>query len=54
MYLHGYYSSTNPQKIVENTAFEIDVSQAAMLPDTDPLSIRMLHAIDFNRIFLEK
>lgn len=54
MYLHGYYSFTSPEEVLENTAFDMDISRAVMLPDPDPLSIRMLHTIDPNRIFLEE
>ncbi|WMJ84118.1 CoA-transferase [Oscillospiraceae bacterium MB24-C1] len=52
MYLYGYYSFTNPQEVIDNTSFEIDVSRAIKLPDPDTIAIRMLHKIDPDRIFL--
>ena len=36
MYLEGYYPGVTPEKVAENTGFEVDVSRASQVaPPTD-------------------
>ncbi|MPN42383.1 Glutaconate CoA-transferase subunit B [bioreactor metagenome] len=54
MYLAGYYPFTSPEEVQANTGFEMNVSQAVVLPEPDADSILMLQKIDPNRIYLLK
>lgn len=54
MYLAGYFPFTSPEEVQANTSFEMDVSQAVVLPEPDADSIRMLQKIDPDRIYLLK
>ena len=42
MYLAGYYETTTPEEVQENTGFDIDVSKAEKLAPPDPEVIRMI------------
>jgi len=42
MYLAGYYPNSSPEDIIENTGFEIDVSQAVLLETPSPEVIRIM------------
>ncbi len=52
MYLWGYYPSSSPELVLENTGFDVDVSKAILLPEPDEDSLRQLREIDPNRLFL--
>jgi glutaconate CoA-transferase subunit B len=41
MYLEGYYPGVTPEKVVENTGFDVDVTQAAEVapPTSEELKI---------------
>lgn len=54
MYLAGYFPFTTPEEIQENTGFELDVSQAAVLPEPDTQTICRLEKIDPNHLYLQK
>lgn len=42
MYLAGYYPTSSPEDIIENTGFEIDVSRAVMIEEPSQEVIRIL------------
>ena len=42
MYLAGYYPTSSPQDIIENTGFEIDVSRAVLMEEPSPEVIRIM------------
>lgn len=53
MYLAHYYESSSPGKVLENTGFDLDVSQATVLPAPDPEVIRLIREeIDPNQSFI--
>ncbi len=54
MYLDGYYETTSPEEVQENTGFEIDVSRAVKLDPPDPEVIRMIREeIDPGQVFIK-
>jgi glutaconate CoA-transferase subunit B len=54
MYLYGYYPFASTEKVLSNTDFEFDVSNAVILSEPDNDTIRLLREeIDPNHIFLE-
>ena len=54
MYLAGYYETTNPEEVQENTGFDIDVSKAEKLAPPDPEVIRMIREeIDPGQAFIK-
>lgn len=54
MYLAGFYPTSSPEEIVENTGFEIDVSRAAPLEAPTPEVIRMIREeIDPGQAFIK-
>jgi glutaconate CoA-transferase subunit B len=54
MYLAGYYPSSSPEEIIENTGFDIDVSKAVKLDAPDPEVIRMIREeIDPGQAFIK-
>lgn len=54
MYLAGYYETTTPEEVQENTGFEIDVTRAEKLAPPDPEVIRMIREeIDPGQAFIK-
>ena len=54
MYLAGYYETTSPEEVQENTGFEIDVTRAEKLAPPDPEVIRMIREeIDPGQAFIK-
>ena len=54
MYLAGYYPTSSPEEVIENTGFEIDVSRAVKLDAPDPEVIRMIREeIDPGQAFIK-
>ena len=54
MYLAGYYETTTPEEVQENTGFEIDLSRAEKLAPQDPEVIRMIREeIDPGQAFIK-
>ena len=54
MYLAGYYETTTPEEVQENTGFDIDVSKAEKLAPPDPEVIRMIREeIDPGHAFIK-
>ena len=54
MYLAGYYETTTPEEVQENTGFDIDVSKAEKLAPPDPEVIRMIREeIDPGQAFIK-
>ena len=54
MYLAGYYPTSSPEDVKENTAFDIDVSRAVPLEAPDPEVIRMIREeIDPGQAFIK-
>ena len=53
-YLAGYYETTTPEEVQENTGFDIDVSKAEKLAPPDPEVIRMIREeIDPGQAFIK-
>ena len=42
MYLAGYYPTSSPEDVIENTGFEIDVSRAVELEAPEPSVIKLI------------
>lgn len=54
MYLAGYYESSSPEEVIENTGFDIDVSRAVKLEAPDPEVIKMIREeIDPDQVFIK-
>ena len=54
MYLAGYYETTTPEEVQDNTGFDIDVSKAEKLAPPDPEVIRMIREeIDPGQAFIK-
>ena len=54
MYLAGYYETSSPEMVIENTGFDIDVSRAEKLPAPDPEVIRLIREeIDPDQVFIK-
>ena len=54
MYLAGYYPTSSPEDVIENTGFEIDVSRAVPIEAPDPEVIRMIREeIDPGQAFIQ-
>ena len=54
MYLAGYYETTTPEEVQENTGFDIDVSKAEKLAPPEPEVIRMIREeIDPGQAFIK-
>ena len=54
MYLAGYYPTSSPEDVIENTGFDIDVSRAVKLDAPDPEVIRMIREeIDPGQAFIK-
>ena len=55
MYLAGYYPSSSPEDVIENTGFDIDVSRAVELeaPDEDVIKL-IREEIDPGEAFIKK
>lgn len=54
MYLAGYYPTSSPEDIIENTGFDIDVSKAILLEAPEPEVIRMIREeIDPGQAFIK-
>lgn len=54
MYLAGYYPTSSPEDVIENTGFEIDVSRAVKLEAPDPAVIKMIREeIDPGQAFIK-
>ncbi len=54
MYLAGYYPTSSPEEIIENTGFEMDVSKAVKLDAPNPEVIRMIREeIDPGQAFIK-
>jgi len=55
MYLAGYYPKSSPEMVIENTAFEIDVSKAVEIKAPSPEIIRIIREeIDPNQVFAKR
>ena len=55
MYLAGYYPSSSPEDVIENTGFDIDVSRAVELEAPDENVIRLIREeIDPGEAFIKK
>ena len=54
MYLAGYYPTSSPEDVIENTGFDIDVSRAVLLDAPDEDVIRMIREdIDPGQAFIK-
>lgn len=54
MYLYGYYPTSSPEDVVENTGFDIDVSRAIALEAPDAEVIRIIREeIDPGQAFIQ-
>jgi len=54
MYLAGYYPTSSPKDVEENTGFEIDVSKAVELEAPDPSVIKLIREeIDPGQAFIK-
>lgn len=54
MYLAGYFETSSPQDIIENTGFEIDVSRAEKIDPPSPEIIRIIREeIDPGQAFIK-
>ncbi|MFK4785376.1 glutaconate CoA-transferase subunit B [Fusobacterium sp. MFO224] len=54
MYLAGYYPTSSPEDVIENTGFDIDVSRAVELEAPTPEVIRMIREdIDPGQAFIK-
>ena len=54
MYLAGYYPTSSPEIVKENTGFDIDVSKAVKLDAPDPEVIKMIREeIDPGQVFIK-
>ena len=54
MYLAGYFPTSSPEDVIENTGFEIDVSRAVPLEAPSPEIIRMIREeIDPGQAFIQ-
>ena len=54
MYLAGYYPTSSPEDVIENTGFDIDVSRAVLLDAPDENVIRMIREeIDPGQAFIK-
>jgi len=54
MYLHGYYPNTTIEEIMDNTGFDMDTSEAVLLPEPEKEIVDLLRKIDPNRIYLDR
>lgn len=54
MYLAGYYPSSSPEDVLENTGFDLDVSRAVLLEEPDEAIIKMIREeIDPGEAFIK-
>ncbi len=54
MYLAGYFPTSSPEDVIENTGFDIDVSRAVLLEAPTPEIIKMIREeIDPNEVFIQ-
>ncbi len=54
MYLAGYYPTSSPEMVEENTGFDIDVSKAVKLDAPDPEVIKLIREeIDPGQVFIK-
>lgn len=54
MYLAGYYPSSSPEDVLENTGFDIDVSKAVVLEEPDESVIKLIREeIDPGEAFIK-
>ena len=54
MYLAGYYPTSSPEDVIENTGFEIDVSRAVELEAPEPSVIKLIREeIDPGQAFIK-
>lgn len=54
MYLAGYFPTSSPEDVIENTGFDIDVSRAVLLDTPTPEIIKMIREeIDPNEVFIQ-
>ena len=54
MYLAGYYETSSPEDIIENTGFDLDVSRAVKLDPPSPEVIKMIREeIDPGQAFIQ-
>lgn len=54
MYPAGYYETSSPEEVIENTGFDIDVSRAVKLEPPDPEMIRVIREeIDPGQMFIK-
>lgn len=54
MYLAGYYPTSSPEMVIENTGFDIDVSKAVLLEAPNPEIIKLIREdIDPGQAFIK-
>ncbi|SHH60668.1 glutaconate CoA-transferase subunit B [Anaerosphaera aminiphila DSM 21120] len=54
MYLAGYYPTSSPEDIIENTGFDIDVSKAVLLEEPEESVIKLIREeIDPGQAFIQ-
>lgn len=54
MYLAGYYETSSPEDVIENTGFDIDVSRAVLIEPPTPEIIKMIREdIDPGEAFIK-
>ncbi|RVU54675.1 glutaconate CoA-transferase subunit B [Anaerosphaera multitolerans] len=54
MYLAGYYPTSSPEEIIENTGFDIDVSKAVLLDEPEESVIKLIREeIDPGQAFIQ-
>ncbi len=54
MYLAGYYETSSPEDVIENTGFDIDVSRAVLIEPPTPEIIKMIREeIDPGQAFIK-
>ena len=54
MYLAGYYPTSSPEDVLENTGFELDVSKAVKLDPPEPSVIKLIREeIDPGQAFIQ-
>ena len=54
MYLAGYYPTSSPEDVLENTGFDLDVSRAVLLEAPEPSVIKLIREeIDPGQAFIQ-
>lgn len=54
MYLAGYYPTSSPEDVIENTGFEVDVSRAELIQPPTPEIVKLIREeIDPGHVFIK-